>query len=81
MSIFRWYGLNRTICDVIAEVLKCHKTRNYSMLPSLMQEMQLMADRMEAALSDLKDLESLRQEIKKAKNELKKLEDKKESND
>jgi len=76
-----WYGNNRVACDVLEEMRVCNKTRNYAPLLSLIEEMQVMANRMEAGLSDLKDAESLRKDISKLKKELRVLEDKKEAED
>lgn len=70
---------NRTICSIIEECRKCHKTRNYSYLPGLLEEIQSAANRMEAALWDQKDLERLRSDRKELQEEIKKLrEEKKE---
>ena len=66
--------LNRTMCDVLEEMRKAHETRNFSYILGLIEEAQSMGQRMEAKLNDVKDLESLRTDIKKAKKELKKLE-------
>lgn len=77
---YRFYGgLNRTICSVFQEMRDLDKTKNYSSLRSLIEEAQSMANRMEAALSDIGDIEDMRLEKKKLKNELKKLDKKKET--
>jgi prefoldin subunit 5 len=68
-----YYGLSRTLCSVLEEMRKAHETRNFSYLLSLIEEAQSMGNRMEAALSDIKDLEMLRKEIKQAKKDLEKL--------
>jgi hypothetical protein len=74
-----WYsGLNRTICDVFEEMRKCCKTGNYSYLPGLIEEAQSMANRMEAALEDVKDVRNMRADKKKLKEELQKLKKEKE---
>ncbi len=52
------------------------ETRNFSILPSLIEEVQTMVNRMEMALADMKDLERLKKEIVYKKEELKKLEKK-----
>ena len=69
-----FYGLNRTLCDVLNAMRKCDKTKNYSILLSLVEEAQLMGERMEAALADSKDLSEIQKEIKDKKKQLKKLE-------
>jgi septal ring factor EnvC (AmiA/AmiB activator) len=57
---------------------KCDTTRNYSVLESLIEEAQTMANRMEAALADVKDLRSLHAKITVLKEEAQELEKKKE---
>ena len=73
--------LNRYLCDVIEEARVCVKTLNFSYLSSLLEEIQVMGNRMEAKLSDIKDFEKfdeevsdLKKEVKKLKKEIKKLE-------
>ena len=70
------YGLNRYICDVLEEMRTSVKTLNFAMIPSLIEEVQTMANRMEMALHDMKDLEQLKMDIVEKKEELKKLEKK-----
>ena len=57
------YGLNRYVCDVLDEMRTSVKTLNFAMIPSLIEEVQTMANRMEMALSDLKDLKLLKEDI------------------
>ncbi len=70
------YGLNRYICDVLEEMRTSTKTLNFALIPSLIEEVQTMANRMEMALHDMKDLEQLKMDIVEKKEELKKLEKK-----
>ena len=70
------YGLNRYVCDVLAEMRTCMETRNFAILPSLIEETQTMVNRMEMALADMKDLARLKKDIVNKKEELKKLEKK-----
>ena len=67
-----WY--NRTACDVLEEMRKCHETHNYSYLLGLIEELQSMCYRMEAALGDKKNLERMPDEIRRLKAEIKELE-------
>ena len=46
------------------------------MIPSLIEEVQTMANRMEMALEDMKDLKGLKDEIHDKKEELEMLKDK-----
>ena len=64
-------GLNRYICDVLEEMRTSVKTLNFAMIPSLIEEVQTMANRMEMALEDMKDLKSMKDEIHEKKEELK----------
>ena len=70
------YGLNRYICDVLEEMRTSVKTLNFAMIPSLIEEVQTMANRIEMALEDMKDLKALKEEIVDKKEELEKLIDK-----
>ena len=68
---------NRTVCAALDEMRTLHKTHNYSGLLGLIEEVQVMVNRMEAALFDKKDIEDAHNEIKKLKTEIKKLEEEK----
>lgn len=70
--------LNRTLCDVLAEMRKCHETRNYSYLLALIEEAQSMGNKMEAGLGDKKDLEYRQAKVITIKKEIKKLEKKRD---
>lgn len=65
---------NRTICDTLEAMRKCHETRNFSYLMGLIEEAQNHANRMEAALWDQRDLTYLREELSDLKKEKKQLE-------
>ena len=68
-----YYSINRTFCDVLAELRKCHETRNYSIMMSLLEELQTYGNRMEAHLYDAKDLKNLHADIALLKIERKKV--------
>ena len=79
---------NRTICEVLNEMRKCYKTRNFAGLLGMIEEAQTMANRMEAALYDQKDVENalkrkakLKKEIKDLENQLELLNEIKETRD
>jgi hypothetical protein len=59
------------VCDVLEEMRTSVKTLNFAMIPSLIEEVQTMANRMEMALEDMKDLKTLKDEIHEKKEELK----------
>ena len=64
---------NRSICDVLSEMRKCYETHNFAPLLALIEEVQSMANRMEAALADKKDVKEWTVERDKLKDELEKL--------
>ena len=68
---------NRVVCSVLEEMRKLHETRNYSYLPSLIEEAQTMVNRMEAALYDQSDLSYAEKKVKELEKEIEKLEKKK----
>ena len=68
------YGCNRYVCDVLEEMRKCNENRNYSILLSLIDEMQTMVNRMEAGLGDKADLKRLSEDRSKLKQEVNQLE-------
>jgi hypothetical protein len=82
---YNMYGLNRYVCQVLEEMRTCTKTLNFALIPSLVEEVQTMVNRMEMALGDLKDLQELKNEISTKNKELKKinkeLEEKKAKNE
>ena len=72
------YYIHRTLCDVLKDMRTCSKTKNYAPLDSLIEEAQMMGNRMEAGLDEQKDLvtmnkewSELRKKIKIARVELK----------
>lgn len=72
------YWVNRTLCDVLEEMRKCHETRSYAGLLALVEEAQAKANRMEAGLEDKKDLIKMEEEWHKLRKQIKKLRKKKE---
>jgi len=66
------YGfyLNRTMCEVLEEIRRLDKTKNYSGLLGLIEEVQIMANRMEAGLSDVKDIKRLYKKRKELRDEV-----------
>lgn len=67
------YWLNRTLCDVLEEMRKCNETRNFSPILGLIEEAQIMGNKMEAGLSDQKDLFRIRDELSELKDKLNEL--------
>lgn len=72
MSDFNHYYINRTLCEVLEDMRKLDKTKNYSGLLGLIEEAQSMGNRMEAGLSDQKDLSKLAKDTSKARKLFKK---------
>jgi hypothetical protein len=76
---YRYGGsLNRTICSVFEDMRKLDQTKNYGPILGLIEEAQMLANRMEAKLYDIKDLESLNDKYKKLRKECEELEKKKD---
>ena len=67
---------NRLVCRVLDEMRDCSKTRNFSYLDGLIEEVQVLVNRMESKLMDQKDLDELNEEIREGKVELKRLKQK-----
>ncbi len=70
---------NRTVCEVLDELRKCNETRNYAYMLSLVEEVQSLANKMEASLSDKGDVKSWTEERAKLKKEIRELEEKKKA--
>lgn len=62
---------NRYLCTVLDEMRTCCKTSNFSYLMGLIEEAQVMGERMEAALYDKNDLNRARKEHEKLRESLK----------
>ena len=71
---FRRFGINRYICDVLEEMRSLVKNENYKPLAGLIEEAQSLANRMEAGLSDKRDLLALSDARAKAKKAYRELE-------
>lgn len=67
------YWVNRTLCDVLDEMRKCHETRNYASLLALIEEAQSKGNRMESGLNDKHDLVKMEEEWHSLRKEIKKL--------
>ena len=67
---------NRLVCNVLEEMRHCSVTKNYSYLDGLIEEVQVLVNRMESKLMDQKDLDELNEEIRESKVELKRLKQK-----
>lgn len=74
---------NRTLCQVLEEMRTCCETLNFSYLKGLIEEIQVMGNRMESALYDKKDIkdmlidkEELEKEIDQLREEIEKLKNK-----
>jgi uncharacterized coiled-coil DUF342 family protein len=84
MNRFGYYGLNRVLCSVLEEMRTLLKLdyippSSVEVLKSLVEEAQIMGNRMEAKLADHKDVEDLNEEISKLKKEANDLQNKVDS--
>ncbi len=65
---------NRTLCNVLDEMRKANKTRNYSSLLGLIEEAQSMGNRMESVLFDKVDVVTYTDKRRRLKHQLQKAE-------
>ena len=72
--------ISRTLCQVLDEIRECNKTRNFSYLLGLVEEAQVMANRMEAKIETINDYESLKESYKTLEVRKKNLKDEIEAN-
>ena len=49
-------GPSRFICTVLEEMRKCNETRNYAPLLSQIEEIQILANRMESSIEEASEL-------------------------
>lgn len=68
--------LNRTLCDVLEEMRTCFKTYNFSPMLALIEEAQMMGNKMEAGLGDKHDVEKMESRKEELINELRELREK-----
>ena len=64
---------NRYFCTVIDEMRACYKTRNFSIVMGLLEELQSIGNRMEAKCGDINDANRYLDEVKELKREIKSL--------
>ena len=69
---------NRLVCQVLDEMRTCVAILNFSYLNSLIEEAQTLANRMEAALEDLHDIERMRRYKRELKLEIRELKNQKD---
>ena len=67
--------LSRTLCNVLEEIRECDKTKNFSYLLGLVEEAQVMANRMEAKLEQIDDYDQLKESYKDLQERKKHLKD------
>ena len=64
------YYLSRTLCDVLDDMRTSVKIMNFSYMSSLIEEAQLLGNRMESALAEQKQLKGFHDKIHAAREEL-----------
>jgi predicted transcriptional regulator len=67
LPALEWIGPNRLMCTVLDEMRECCKQLNFRPMSALVEEAQILANRMEAGLEDQKDLRTMDEEIHKLK--------------
>ena len=63
----------RTICAVLDDMRNCYKSYNFGAILSLIEECQMLANRMEASLETEHTYEQRREKLRKVEQKLKKL--------
>lgn len=61
---------NRTYCDILKEMRECYKTCNFGAMPGLIEELQIIGNRMEARLDAQRDYFQIRDDMREAREEL-----------
>ena len=69
-----FYWGDRTMCDALEEMRKASKSKNYSYLDGLIEEVQSMGNRMEAGLERYGSMGQAEVRVAELKSELKELE-------
>lgn len=67
------YYINRTLCDVLGDMRLCCKTLNFSQILSLVEEAQILGNRMESAIHEKGDIASMNEEWTTLKKKIKEL--------
>ena len=67
------FYLERTMCDVLSEMRTCYKTYNFAILSSLIEEAQIMANRMESKIETINNYEEMQEKFKTLRKKYKKL--------
>lgn len=62
-----YIGPNRYMCDVMGEMRECCKQLNFRPMSALIEEAQILANRMEAGLESRKDISILHEEVHQLK--------------
>jgi len=68
MPDLSYIGPQRYVCTVLDEMRECTKKLNFSPLSSLIEEVQILVNRMEAALESKKDIAKLYLDLRKLKD-------------
>lgn len=68
-----YFWLNRTLCDVLEDMRRCYKTRNFSPILALIEEAQIMGNSMEAAIGDKDNRKELKEQYSVMRKKYKRL--------
>ena len=66
-----FYWGDRTMCDVLEEMRQASKSKNYSYIDGLVEEVQSMGNRMEAGLARYGSMVQAESKVAELKSELK----------
>ena len=64
----------RTICGALEDMRKCYQTYNFQAIASLIEEVQMLANRMEARLENAQQFEQQRNVLRTLTKQIRKLE-------
>ncbi len=67
------YWSHRTVCGVLEDMRSCYTSYNFAPIKGLIEELQVLGNRMEAALGEKKDLPRISEELSDLKKERKAL--------
>ena len=67
------YPHSRFFCEVLEDMRSCLKAGDHKSLKSLVEEAQVVGNRMESSLRDRRDIERMTEEVSELRDEIKKL--------
>ena len=69
-----YIGSSRLLCEVLEDMRTCDKTKSYGCLPGLIEEAQVLGNRMESGLENVRKIKQIEEQKSKYKKEIRELE-------